>query len=333
MDTPAPPTTAQHSRRPNGLETREAHHLRRPTERLRSANQSRDERVAQRPTGAWMPRLRAVGEVTTARTPDGDAVNFLELPVTNGPAPRPWDGMGEERASGGPHRRRPTGAGGGATSTPRRGRWRAWQLREPELRDVQRDQLQAGRDPGGNADELLAGLWRLARHDGNAGALLLACLGPGTRRIARMYGRTLGRDEATAIALAAIWDRIARFDPPPQRVAQRLLWLAGRNVHRATIRRRAELRHSIPTADHHTLPAAPVGEPTLVLLRHAVAAGIVTPEGAWLTWATRCIGLALAEAGGVLDLGYEATKKRRQRAEAALSAWLGGDHPNDRRTA
>jgi len=330
---PAPPTTEHYPDSRKGLGGGEDHHLRRPTERLRPTDDRRDERVAQRPTGARMARLRAVGEVTTARTPEGDAVNFLEFPVTNGPAPRPWDGMGEERADGSPHRRHPTGAGGGATSTPSRRRWRAWQLREPALRDVRWDQFQAGRDPDGNPDELLASLWRLAHHDSEAGALLVACLGPGSRRIARMYGRTLGRDEATAIAIAAMWDRVARFDPPPQRVAHRLLWLAGRDVHRATVRRRIEIRRSTPAADHHAPPAAPSGEPLLVLLRQAVAAGIVTAEAAWLTWATRCAGLALANAGGLLDLGYEATKKRRQRAEAALAAWLGADHPNNRRTA
>jgi hypothetical protein len=72
--------------------------------------------------------------------------------------------------------------------------------------------------------------------------------------------------------------------------------------------------------------------PPLVLLRQAIARGAVTPRGAWLVWATRCAGLSLAEAGRLLDLGYEAAKKCRQRTEAALAAWLTTD-TDARRTA
>jgi len=215
------------------------------------------------------------------------------------------------------------------TLPPTRRQWRGWQDRERALRGVTYERLRVEladrRTPRARADGLLAALWRLARHDRDAGRVLLASLLPGARSIAAGYRRSLGYDEALTVAVAALWDRIARFDPPARNVAFRLVWLAGRRVNdTATARRAHAARHRLLTSPD-TTPSGPAGLPVRVLLGQAVNAGVVTREGAWLTWATRCAGITLAEAAELLGIGYEAAKKRRQRTEAALAGWLGVD--------
>lgn len=204
--------------------------------------------------------------------------------------------------------------------------WRRWAGCEPALRGLSYERLRAELVPGrcdrARTDVLLAALWRLSHQDRDAGAVLVACLVPGLRAIAVRYQRRLGRDEAFTLAVSAVWDRVARFGPPAGHVAYRLLWLAGRRVHRAAVGERdhARRRQAI-TVDHHPR-AGPPEVPVSVTLAEAVNAGIIGRRDAWLVWATHCAGLAVAEAAGLLGLGYEAAKKRRQRADAALKCWL-----------
>lgn len=217
------------------------------------------------------------------------------------------------------------------TPRPTRRQWQAWARREPVLRPLTYDQLRAlldvaRRTPHARADALLAALWRLAHHDRDAGRVLLACLLPALRAVAARYRRTLGDEEAFTVAVTAAWDRVARFDPPTSHVAYRLQWLAGRRVHQAATRQREHAaRQQHLTDELLAFAATPEGLPVRVLLGEAVDAGIVSRQGAWLVWATDCAGLSIGEAAGLLGIGYEATKKQRQRAAAALRGWLDTD--------
>jgi DNA-directed RNA polymerase specialized sigma24 family protein len=212
---------------------------------------------------------------------------------------------------------------------PTRRQWLAWVRREPVLVGMSYEQLRTELTPGhsssARADVLLAALWRLTRHDREAGRLLLACLLPGVRAIAGRYRCSLGHEEAFAVAVAALWERIARFDPPTSHVAYRLLWLAGRRVHRAAESQRDTVARYQPLTSDETLVDVMPEVSAKVTLGEAVSAGVVTRRDAWLVWATYGAGLTVAEAAALLGLHYEQAKKRRQRADAALGAWLGGD--------
>jgi hypothetical protein len=223
---------------------------------------------------------------------------------------------------------------------PTRRQWQGWARREPVLRTLTYDQLRTLLDvatatPGLRADGVLAALWRLARHDREAGRLLLVCLAPGLRSVAGRYRDTLGQQEAFTVAVAAVWDRVARHRPFERDVAYRLQWLAGRRVHRAAVRERVHASHREhpcavwdPVRAHQSsdVEAAatgiPEGLPVRVLLAEAVGAGIVSQRDAWVVWATEVAGLGLGEAAERAGMGYEAAKKARQRATARLRAWL-----------
>lgn len=209
--------------------------------------------------------------------------------------------------------------------------WQAWARREPALRHLSYERLRAELAPGPcrreRADVLLAALWRLTRHDRDAGAVLVACLVPGLGAIATRYQRSLGYDEAFMLGVAAVWDRIARFGPPDSHVAYRLLWLAGRRVHRAAVTEREQAGRHQPLADHDTVVTEP-DVPVRVTLGDAVGVRVVSRRDAWLIWATHCAGLTVAEAAGLLGMGYEQAKKRRQRADDALKSWLETDGGN-----
>jgi DNA-directed RNA polymerase specialized sigma24 family protein len=194
------------------------------------------------------------------------------------------------------------------------------------LRGLTYEQFRAELTPGcgsrERADEQLAALWRLARCDDEAGQALLAVLVPGFRAIAGRYQRSLGWDEAFAIAVGGAWERIARFDPPRSHVTYRLLWLAGRRVHRAAVDQEADgVGRPVVTGNETRSETGPEVSVSVTLLE-AVRSEVVTRHDAWLVWATHCAGLALADAAELLGLGYEQAKKRRQRARAALETWL-----------
>ena len=75
-------------------------------------------------------------------------------------------------------------------------------------------------------------------------------------------------------------------------------------------------------------PARPAVHGELVL-DQAVAGGVVSRADAELIAATRIQEVRLRELAGRWGVGYEALRKRRQRAEAALAGWLAdqGDVP------
>lgn len=76
----------------------------------------------------------------------------------------------------------------------------------------------------------------------------------------------------------------------------------------------------------------PVGEPAAegdvdvrLLLRQAVDAGVISPAVAELIELTRIHCVPLAAVSERTGVSYEALKKRRQRGEAAVAAWLNGE--------
>lgn len=223
---------------------------------------------------------------------------------------------------------------------PTRRQWQGWARREPVLRALTYDELRAVLavapvTPAAGADRVLGALWRLARHDPDAGRLLLVCLVPALRAVAGRYRDALGQEEAFTVAVAAVWDRVARYRPFERDVAYRLQWLAGRRVHRAAVRERVHASYREhpcavrdPVRAHQSsdpetaATGTPEGLPVRVLLAQAVGAGIVSQRDAWVVWATEVAGLGLEEAACLAGMGYEAAKKARQRAKARLRSWL-----------
>jgi DNA-directed RNA polymerase specialized sigma24 family protein len=104
----------------------------------------------------------------------------------------------------------------------------------------------------------------------------------------------------------------------------------ARNLRRATNARLRSAREREDAWAAHTAPLdAPVGEPAAeasvdvrLLMRQAVEAGVVSSEVAELIALTRIHGVPLAAVAQRTGVTYEALKKRRQRGEAALAAWL-----------
>jgi hypothetical protein len=210
--------------------------------------------------------------------------------------------------------------------TPTRTQWNDWTRRDPILaglsyQDV-RSQLRAGTQQ--RKDELLAALLRIARADPEAFGVLAACLLPGLlHRVAR-YARSLEREEALAILVAGLYERVAAraVDDDARFVAGRLLSLPTERLRRAVSAQRtwtAQARHDPETASR----AGVVQLSAATLLVIAVDAGVIAEHDARLIFATRFAGRPLREAARRLGLRYETGKKRRQRAEArwAASGW------------
>lgn len=223
---------------------------------------------------------------------------------------------------------------------PTRRQWQEWARREPVLRPLSFDQFRAllavaPATPAAGADRLLGALWRLASHDPEAGRLLLVCLLPALRSVAGRYRDTLGSQEAFTVAVAAVWDRVARHRPFERDVAYRLQWLAYRRVHRAAVRERAHASrradpvvrdpvHGRPPGDTEAVQGTgtPEGLPVQVLLAQAAQARIVSQRDAWVLWATEVAGIGLGQAAELAGMSYQAAKKARQRAKARLREWL-----------
>jgi hypothetical protein len=209
-------------------------------------------------------------------------------------------------------------------TAPTRTQWDAWTRREPTLAGLTykdlRHELRAGTEQ--RQDELLAALVRMAKTDSTAFNVVAACLLPGIRhRIAR-HAPWLERQDAVAVMVDALHEAVRRYnvDEPRRFVAGKLLALPTRRLRHAVaahqawsvnIRRTAE---DVAHADGPELSAA-------TLLGAAVDAGVVAEHDARLIHDTRITGRPLREVARHVGLGYEAAKKRRQRAEAAWVAW------------
>jgi hypothetical protein len=224
--------------------------------------------------------------------------------------------------------------------TPTRAQWNAWARREPSLVGLTYGDLRgalriACQD---RKDQLLGALVRATHADIGAFAVLAACLLPGIRyRIARL-APLLERQDALAIMVGALYEAVAAYAATEQSrfVAGALLDLPTRRLCRAVATQRSWDAHAShaadadPAASGHELSAA-------AMLASAVEAGVVSDPDAQLILATRVAGHSLREAARDLGLGYDAAKKRRQRAEARWAAWwtsvaarVPGRRPRDR---
>jgi hypothetical protein len=191
-----------------------------------------------------------------------------------------------------------------ARIAPNRAQWSDWTRRQPILAGLSYHDVRFHLRTGGQQrkDQLLAALVRIARTDPEAFGVLAACLLPGLcHRVAR-YARTLEREEALAIMVAGLYDRLRRAE----------------SVQRGWT---AQTRHDPETASR--AGAVELSAATLVVT--AVDAGVIDEQDARLILATRFAGRPLREAAQRLGLHYEAVKKRRQRAEARWAAWWAPD--------
>lgn len=201
-------------------------------------------------------------------------------------------------------------------------RWRAWVATEPSLAGLSwtgfRHKLRHG--PRARHDELLAGLVRLAREDREAVGALAACLVPGLRaRIAR-YAPGLPADDAWGAALVGLCAAIDRAEDLENFVASRLLEAAKQHLQLA-VRGEARWQDEVREVPERAGPDR-VDEPSAALmLASAAGAGVIDRRDAWLLHATVIGGHSLDFAGRRLGLGYEATKKRRQRAGHRWAIW------------
>lgn len=214
--------------------------------------------------------------------------------------------------------------------TPGDLRW--WAVREPALAglasfDALRAEMHDERVPPVRKDVRLAALLRLVVHYGDGPAeAVLALMVPGMRGHVRRFAPGLDPDEAWAAITAALCERIARYapNPPTEKVASNLLWPATNAMITVLNTERAWAKRTGPLGQHATRVPAPGGADDLTaetLLGDAVAAGVLSPLDAALIDATYLDGLPVKDAALLLGVGYEAAKKRRQRARARWVAW------------
>jgi hypothetical protein len=223
-----------------------------------------------------------------------------------------------------------------AAHTPSPSEFQWWKVREPALAGLDDfDALVAEvQDPATaleREDARLAALVRLAKDDNTAMLALVVVLAPRLAAKVRRFAPSMNSDDAEAEIVAALIERVRRYDLQrrPAKVAANLLWDATRPLRKARDRQRAWTTLTVGLNGTDTAaPAASTSSdggvelaPELILAL-AVDAGVITAASAALITATRLRGFTLVGAARLAGIGYEAAKKRRQRAEAALAAWL-----------
>ncbi len=172
-------------------------------------------------------------------------------------------------------------------------------------------------------DAALAVLLARAKAEGGAATVgLVGVLLPGLRHAASPLVRACPgkRADLEAEMLAGLLEAIRTLPADEDRVAGRLMrWalFAGR---RLLERMAVQQRREVPVWTSAE-PPRPASHPDLLLLE-AVADGVLTAAEAELVGETRLGGVPLAVLAARWGVGYEAVKKRRQRAEARLVRWL-----------
>jgi hypothetical protein len=179
--------------------------------------------------------------------------------------------------------------------------------------------------------------WLVGRAQTEGGGWLVGLVGvllPGIGRRVYPLCRAFPRlaHDLEAEALAGLLQAVRGWRLGEDRVATRLVWAAARAAHRL-------LRRALAVAEWEAcvgLEVEPPARPAVhgeLRLHQAVAAGVVVSQlDAELVAATRIEEIPLRALAGRWGVGYEALRKRRQRAEAALAAWLADqrdvpDHP------
>jgi DNA-directed RNA polymerase specialized sigma24 family protein len=207
------------------------------------------------------------------------------------------------------------------------GRWRE----EPDMADVPSlgdlvEALGERRRPQ-RQDALMFALLRLSRHDRDARRAVLKALIPALVKITRSYSRAMNKEDAASVVVLAAMERMTNYTASrPGRPAANLVQDVRYTVHRACLREApapAGQPQLVPLKDTDLVgfePAEPTAsEDLLRLLQEAVKGGVLSGEGGRVILLTRIADVpaaALAEAEG---LRPSSMRKRRERAEAALS--------------
>jgi hypothetical protein len=209
-------------------------------------------------------------------------------------------------------------------SSPTKRQWRNWREQDATLAELSYSRMRStlkGEDQA-RKDEILCALVRVAQRDPTAAMLVTACLHPGLRHLVSRYGWSLPADEAWAVVVAAVQERVAGYDvdEQPGFVARNLLEAARQSIRRAvTVNRKWErFERNVDRSPSYT--AAPDLSP-LAMLAAGVDAGVITARDAWLIHATRVQDQPLCDAADQLGLSYDNAKARRLRAERRWRAW------------
>ena len=217
-----------------------------------------------------------------------------------------------------------------AAPLPGRERYRTWAACEPALLGVGVRQLrpvlleQRGSFGHEHRDDVLAALIRLSRLDDQAGLLLVRCLLPGLRVTISRHGWGVARDEATAVAVAALWRRIAIYplERRPRKIALNLLLDTS---HDLIAMRNKELRYranAYPTDRHGDRADERDGPSAACAMWDAVdRSGVLTDRELALIRSTHVHDLPIAQVAPLIGMTHEAARKARQRAIYKLRAW------------
>ncbi|MHB1927822.1 MAG: hypothetical protein ACYCUG_00025 [Acidimicrobiales bacterium] len=146
---------------------------------------------------------------------------------------------------------------------------------------------------------------------------------PGLRRVAaRLVADYPGVDpvEADAEVLTGFLEALAHLDATTGHLPGRLCWAAYRAGRVACRRETAAAARRAPVV-FSAAPPRPWGHPDLVLAE-AVAAGVIGSFHAELISATRLGGVYLPALAAELGTDAHSLRRRRQRAEARVVAWL-----------
>jgi hypothetical protein len=168
--------------------------------------------------------------------------------------------------------------------------------------------------------------WLVGRAQTEGGAWLVGLAGvllPGIGRRVYPLCRAFPRlaHDLEAEALAGLLQAVRAWRCGEDRVATRLVWAAARAAHRLAGRERAVGEREVSVGLDLEPPARVAIHGELVL-DQAVRAGVLSQLDVELIAATRVEEVPLRLLAGRWGAGYEALRKRRQRAEAALVGWL-----------
>jgi DNA-directed RNA polymerase specialized sigma24 family protein len=167
----------------------------------------------------------------------------------------------------------------------------------------------------------------MARQNPTAGLCAIVLLRPQLELMCRRLVRCgVDPEEAEAEALAAAWEVFAHFPGPSDPVAitpafvVNAIWVRCRRS--SGVRRMAALELTwAPDSLDVSAPECDPLERWPGLLASAVAAGVLTPRQVVVIARTRMEGHSLTDVARAVGRPYGATKKERQRAEAALRSF------------
>ncbi len=206
-----------------------------------------------------------------------------------------------------------------------------WQSEEPDMVDVPSlvalVEVLSERHRPQRQDALMSALLRQSRRYRDAGRVVLKALTPALVKISCSHSRVMNSEDAASVVVLAAMERLTNYTASrPGRPAANVVQDVRYTVHRACLREipgPVDQPQLVPFEDIDLVgfePAEPTAsEDLLRLLQEAVKGGFLSGEGGRVIFLTRIADVpvaALAEAEG---LRPPSMRKRRERAEAALS--------------